>query len=54
LGAALVALVIGGFGYGVSITLWVAGARDLGAARGQLVFATRAVRRSCGRLDGVG
>jgi len=27
-------------GYGVSITLWVAGARDLGAARGQLVFAT--------------
>lgn len=40
MGAALVALVIGGFGYGVSITLWVAGARDLGAARGQLVFAT--------------
>ena len=34
------ALVVGGFGYGVSITLWVAGARDLGAARGQLVFAT--------------
>ena len=27
-------------GYGVSITLWVAGARDLGAARAQLVFAT--------------
>ena len=24
----------------LSITLWVAGARDLGAARGQLVFAT--------------
>ena len=36
----LAALVVGGFGYGVSITLWVAGARDLGAARGQLVFAT--------------
>ena len=36
----LAALVIGGFGYGISITLWVAGARDLGAARGQLVFAT--------------
>ncbi len=38
--AVLGALVIGGFGYGLSITLWVAGARDLGAARGQLVFAT--------------
>ena len=37
---ALWALVIGGFGYGVSITLWVSGARELGAARGQLVFAT--------------
>jgi drug/metabolite transporter (DMT)-like permease len=34
------ALVVGGVGYGASITLWVAGARDLGAARGQLVFAT--------------
>jgi drug/metabolite transporter (DMT)-like permease len=34
------ALLVGAFGYGVSITLWVAGARDLGAARGQLVFAT--------------
>lgn len=34
------ALVVGGLGYGMSITLWVAGARDLGAARGQLVFAT--------------
>lgn len=34
------ALVVGAFGYGISITLWVAGARDLGAARGQLVFAT--------------
>ena len=38
--ATLGALVVGGFGYGVSITLWVAGARELGAARGQLVFAT--------------
>ncbi len=38
--AILGALVVGGFGYGASITLWVAGARDLGAARGQLVFAT--------------
>ena len=34
------ALLVGAFGYGVSITLWVAGARDLGAARAQLVFAT--------------
>ncbi len=34
------ALVVGSFGYGASITLWVAGARELGAARGQLVFAT--------------
>ena len=33
------AIVIGGFGYGLSITLWVTGARDIGAARGQLVFA---------------
>jgi drug/metabolite transporter (DMT)-like permease len=39
-GPMLLALVVGGFGYGLSITLWVAGARDLGAARGQLVFAT--------------
>lgn len=38
--AALGALVVGAVGYGLSITLWVAGARDLGAARGQLVFAT--------------
>jgi len=38
--AILAALIIGGFGYGASITLWVAGARDLGAARGQLIFAT--------------
>jgi drug/metabolite transporter (DMT)-like permease len=34
------ALAAGAFGYGLSITLWVAGARDLGAARGQLVFST--------------
>jgi drug/metabolite transporter (DMT)-like permease len=38
--AALWALIVGVFGYGISITLWVAGARDLGAARGQLIFAT--------------
>jgi drug/metabolite transporter (DMT)-like permease len=40
LAPALWALLIGAVGYGASITLWVAGARDLGAARGQLVFAT--------------
>ena len=34
------ALAVGAAGYGASITLWVAGARDLGAARAQLVFAT--------------
>ncbi len=34
------ALAIGAVGYGASITLWVKGARDLGAARGQLVFST--------------
>lgn len=36
----LPALAIGGIGYGLSITLWVAGARELGAARAQLVFST--------------
>jgi drug/metabolite transporter (DMT)-like permease len=33
------ALAIGAAGYGLSITLWVKGARDLGAARGQAIFA---------------
>lgn len=33
------AIAIGALGYGVSITLWVKGARDLGAARGQVIFA---------------
>ena len=33
------ALIIGMVGYGLSITLWVKGARDLGAARGQVIFA---------------
>ncbi len=37
-GVLVAALAIGAVGYGVSITLWVSGARDLGAARGQLVF----------------
>jgi drug/metabolite transporter (DMT)-like permease len=34
------ALAIGAAGYGLSITLWVKGARELGAARGQVIFAT--------------
>lgn len=34
------ALLIGAAGYGLSITLWVKGARDLGAARAQVIFAT--------------
>lgn len=38
LGVVLGAVALGGVGYGASITLWVRGARHLGAARGQLVF----------------
>lgn len=34
------ALLIGALGYGVSITWWVRGARDLGAARAQVIFAS--------------
>ncbi len=34
------ALIVGALGYGASITLWVRGAQQLGAARGQVVFAT--------------
>jgi drug/metabolite transporter (DMT)-like permease len=34
------ALVIGAAGYGLSITQWVKGARELGAARAQVIFAT--------------
>jgi len=33
------ALLIGALGYGVSITMWITGARLVGAARGQVVFA---------------
>jgi drug/metabolite transporter (DMT)-like permease len=36
----MVALVIGAVGYGISIVLWVQGARDLGAARAQAVFSS--------------
>lgn len=39
LGEIVAALAIGAAGYGASITLWVKGARDLGAARGQVIFA---------------
>ncbi|RBY91277.1 DMT family transporter [Blastococcus sp. TF02A-30] len=34
----ILAVGIGMIGYGLSITLWVTGARSLGAARGQVVF----------------
>ena len=40
IGVVFGALAVGAVGYGASITLWVAGARDIGAARGQLVFAS--------------
>jgi drug/metabolite transporter (DMT)-like permease len=36
----LAALAIGGLAYGASITLWVRGAQQLGAARGQVIFAS--------------
>ncbi len=39
-GQILAALLIGAAGYGLSITLWVKGARDLGAAHAQVIFAT--------------
>ena len=38
-GRVVVALIIGMAGYGASIVFWVKGARDLGAARGQVIFA---------------
>ncbi len=37
-GVVVAALLLGAIGYGASITLWVSGAREIGAARGQLVF----------------
>ena len=39
LAATLAGLAIGALGYGASITMWITGARQLGAARGQVVFA---------------
>ena len=39
--AVVVAVIgLGAVGYRASITLWVTGARDIGAARGQLIFST--------------
>jgi drug/metabolite transporter (DMT)-like permease len=38
-GPAIGALAVGALGYGLSITMWITGARQLGAARGQAVFA---------------
>lgn len=35
----LAALAIGALGYGLSITMWITGARLVGAARGQVIFA---------------
>lgn len=40
LGVTAAAVALGAVGYGASITLWVQGARAIGAARGQLVFST--------------
>jgi drug/metabolite transporter (DMT)-like permease len=40
IGDVIAALAVGAAGYGWSITLWVKGARELGAARGQVIFAT--------------
>ncbi len=39
-GQVAAALAVGAAGYGLSITWWVKGARDLGAARAQVIFAT--------------
>jgi drug/metabolite transporter (DMT)-like permease len=39
-GTVLAALAVGAIGYGASITLWVSGAQQLGAARGQVIFAS--------------
>jgi drug/metabolite transporter (DMT)-like permease len=45
--AVLGALLIGAFGYGASITLWVRGAQQLGAARGQVIFASAPFVGAC-------
>ena len=39
LGSIVAALAIGAVGYGLSITMWITGARLVGAARGQAIFA---------------
>ena len=38
--AALIALALGAFSYGLSIMLYIAGAQQLGASRSQLIFST--------------
>jgi drug/metabolite transporter (DMT)-like permease len=38
-GLLIAALAVGAVGYGVSITMWITGARLVGAARGQVIFA---------------
>ncbi|MGQ0744856.1 MAG: EamA family transporter [Acidimicrobiales bacterium] len=48
------ALVVGGAGYGLSITWWVKGARDLGAARAQVIFATAPFIGAVGAWVGLG
>lgn len=39
IGVVLAALAVGALGYGLSITMWITGARLVGAARGQVIFA---------------
>jgi drug/metabolite transporter (DMT)-like permease len=39
LGYVVATLAIGALGYGLSITMWITGARLVGAARGQVIFA---------------
>lgn len=40
LSTVVVAVIVGAVGYGVSITLWVRGAQQIGAARAQVLFAS--------------
>ena len=47
------ALALGAVGYGLSITLWIRGARDIGAARWATGVRGGTLRRGCHRMDGV-
>jgi drug/metabolite transporter (DMT)-like permease len=38
--AVLLALLVGALGYGGSLLLWISGSKQLGASRGQVIFAT--------------